>query len=74
MTDRFIVIVLGLLVAALPFAAWLAVDGWKIRRDLPRLAHWMRVSWQRMDSDNRMFFVWLGRVAWCTVLIMVAGL
>jgi hypothetical protein len=40
--------------------------------DWRRVAHYLRVSWQKMDSEAQAFFLWLGRTVWVAVLLMAA--
>jgi hypothetical protein len=40
--------------------------------DWQRAAHYLRVSWQKMDSEAQAFFLWLGRTVWVAVLLMAA--
>jgi hypothetical protein len=40
--------------------------------DWQRVAHYLRVSWQKMDSETQAFYMWLGRTVWVAVLLMAA--
>lgn len=77
MIDRFLVITLGLLVAALPFAAWIAADWYKVA-PLLRREYWRRlrrevaVGWGQMDDESRAVMTWMGRAAWLWVLLAAA--
>lgn len=55
MTDleKFLVICLGLLVAALPFAALIAIDGWRIRRWWGRTLHYWTVRIHQATDEER---------------------
>jgi hypothetical protein len=78
MIDKLFVICLGSLVAALPFAVWIAIDWYKIRPWLTRekwqrVAHYFQAYWrQELTEREARALVYVCRGVWVWMLVVIA--